>query len=80
MKFYHSGDSTPRAIDFLTKLPVQGMENLPLVSVVKKTWQTIKTIVVAFAYLPELEGKTLLLKISHTSDTGMTGMSWMDLT
>lgn len=76
MQFYHSGDSTPRAIDCLTKLPLPGMENLPLVSVVKETWQTIYTIIVAFAYLPDLEGKNVL-KISHTSDTGMRGMSWI---
>lgn len=51
---------TPRAIDYLIKIPVPHMRNL------------LSSCCHALGWLPEFEGKALLLKRPHT----LEGLSW----
>lgn len=48
-----------RAMYYLTKISVPGMENLHF-----------RAIDIVLAFLPELEVKALLLKVPHTENTG----------
>lgn len=60
-------------MDYFTKTPETGMGNL-LSRDVQESPQTVETVAIALGCPPELEGKTLLLKTPHTSDTGLRGI------
>lgn len=66
----------PRAMHYITKAPVPGMENF-LCRCWSEEYQSPKTIwAVSFGLgsLPELEGKALLLLKTHSPVTGLGGV------
>lgn len=64
----------PQAIDYVTKSPVPDMANLPSScwsGWLKRLPKTIQIVVVILGCLPEIRGKSLLLKTAYPTDTGL---------